>query len=266
MKIFQTDNVVILSFLPFAGGKFLSNCLSLSKHACPQDPVAANHLLSYPEDYDFRLQTVLRTLPPMDQLKDWRNFEFGDYQLFGHGVDAWRTGIPQTPNDITQRLCQSKMKFFMINHTMNPHGLLSVWPNSTILRLINFRQFQALSIARKSSTIPEDISAVNGNYCAEKYELLRGNDWPSWQEFESKGYDITKFTGLDTAIIEEISTFYHLNQVENQVLLFDVDRCYFDQSQFIAAMQDLYNALKLSDFQLDLIELFYKKYMALHIR
>lgn len=56
MDVFNTKNAVIMAFLPFAGGKFLGNCLSLSKDFCLQDPLAAEYLLQNPTDYDYRLE------------------------------------------------------------------------------------------------------------------------------------------------------------------------------------------------------------------
>lgn len=265
MTDFQTTNAVILSYLPFAGGKFLSNCLALSKHACPQDLSAAEYLLESPDDYDFRLKTVLRSLPPRDQLKLWKNFEFGDRNLFGQAVDHWCRGQSHESNEITQRLSRSGMKFFLVNHSMDASDLLKVWTQATIIRFINFRKFQDLSISIKNQTIPQDRFSISGNYCQEKYELLRGPDWPDWQSFEQHGYDAKQLTSLDIAVQQEISTFYRLHHMKNQVLLFNVDQCYLNQDQFMPAVKELYQQLKFTDFQPELVEFFYNKYMALHI-
>jgi hypothetical protein len=51
---YQSTNPIIMSFPSFTGGKFISNCLSLSKYACPQDPEAAEYLLKNQNDYDYR--------------------------------------------------------------------------------------------------------------------------------------------------------------------------------------------------------------------
>jgi hypothetical protein len=265
MTNFQTTNAVILSYLPFAGGKFLSNCLALSKHACPQDLSAAEYLLRSPDDYDFRLKTVLRSLPPKDQLTLWKNFEFGDHNLFGRAVDSWWNGYPKESNDITQQLSHSGMKFFVVNHSMDAGNLLKVWKQATIIRLINFRKFQDLSISIKNQSVPQDRSSISGNYCQEKYELLRGPDWPDWWDFEHHGYDASKIDDLDIAVQQEISTFYRLHYMKNQVLLFDVDRCYLDQEQFMPAVKELYQQLEFTDFRPELVESFYKKYIELHI-
>jgi hypothetical protein len=46
MKInYNSYNPIIIQFPRFAGGKFISNCLALSKHAVPQHSTMAKYLL-----------------------------------------------------------------------------------------------------------------------------------------------------------------------------------------------------------------------------
>ena len=85
IDVFSSKIAVIMSFLPFAGGRFLGNCLSLSKDFCPQNSIAAEYLLKKPTDYDYRLVTVLKTLPPPDQMHLWQYFENKDQHLYGRG-------------------------------------------------------------------------------------------------------------------------------------------------------------------------------------
>ena len=264
MKSFDTKNVVILSYPPFAGGKFLGNCVALSKGACPQDPQAAEYLLTNAEDYDYRLQCVLKTLPPSNQLTRWKHFEFGDRQLYGDVIDHWWNGTPATPNRLTDRLASSTMKFFMVNHSMDPTNLAQVWPNAVVVRLVNFCRFQTLAADKKHAGGIHDMTTINGNFCQEKYDQLSGPDWPSWQEFEDHGYDVRQLSGVDPTILQEIGTFYPLHQVKNKVILFDVDSSYLDHNKFMSAIGSLYQELDLDDFQPDLVQAFYDRYMELH--
>lgn len=264
MKIFETDKVVILSYPPFAGGKFLSNCIALSKGACPQNPQAAEYLLINAEDYDYRHTCVLKTLPPKNQLIQWKHFEFGDRQLYGDVMDHWWNGISAAPNHLTERLARSTMRFFMVDHSMDPKNLVQVWPNAVVVRLVNFCRFQTLAVTKKHAGGISDMTTINGNFCQEKYDLLRGMDWPSWREFECHGYDVRRLCGLDPAIVQEIGTFYPLHHVKNKVILFDVDSSYLDRNRFMSAVATLYQDLDLDDFQPDLVGVFYDRYMELH--
>lgn len=55
----MNDNFIICSFLRFAGGKFIGNCLALSNHFCPRDAKCAEYLISCPDDYNFRLTDLI---------------------------------------------------------------------------------------------------------------------------------------------------------------------------------------------------------------
>lgn len=266
--VFDSKNAVVMSFLPFSGGKFLGNCLSLSKNICPQDPLAAEYLLHHPTDYDYRLATVLKTLPSPDQMHLWRDFEYGDEQLYGGDVywKFWPQGIKGSLNDITKKLCNSTMRFFITDHTMEPFGLCQVWQNATVVRLINSRRFQDICLRKKRSSPPMfKPPKCNRYYSVEKYNSLRGASWPDWEAFQQGGYDATKCGVLDHDTIEEIGQFYRSHKLQNQVILYDVDQSYFDIDAFLTSVKSLYESFGLTDFSPDLISLFYKKYISLHL-
>lgn len=242
----------------------MSNCLSLSRDACPQDPDSAEYLLKYCDDYGYRVQSIMQTLPDKASMLYWRSYEFGDRQLYGSAVFEWLAGRPDCPNDVTRQLCQSNMRFFITDHSMEPLNLAGLWKNAVIIRFINSRHFQDTCLRLKT----HDISSrdmYNGNYCQEKYNHLRGPSWPTWNDFDRQGYDIRQFPSLDYDIKEEISKFYRVHLLKNTVLLFDVDACYTSLDKFTCAVERLYHYLGLTDFQPRLVGDFYEKYMELHI-
>ena len=247
------------------GGKFLINCLCLSKHACPQDQTAAMYLLSHPQDYEYRLAAVIKTLPDKSSMRQWRRFEFGDTQLFGpEHLERVGSRIQNfVLNDVTKILCLSQLKFFICDHSMYPTDLLQIWPKATHIKLINGEKFQSVALELKHCNIP-DRSLVNGNYCREKFSLLKGDDWPEWEVFMKSGYDVSKLDHIDAIVSEEIEQFYPLINATNPVLLFDVDQCYFDKTVFLKSIHKLYCDLGFDDFQSDLVEFFYQKYISLH--
>lgn len=269
MDIFNSKNAVIMCFLPFAGGRFLGNCLSLSKDFCPQNLLAAEHLLLNPTDYDYRLEVVLKTLPPPDKVHLWQRFEYRDQHLYG--VDCfrrWMAGIKWIPNSITTKLCESTMRFLLNDHTMEPFGLCKVWQNATLVRMVNSYNFQGISLRKKE---PADVTVrtddplwFNGNYMMEKYNLKRGPSWPDWETFQRCAYDVTKCEALDQDTIEQIGQYYRCHMLQNQVLIYDVDQSYFDADAFLNSMRNLYQDFGLTDFSPDLISVFYKKYISLH--
>lgn len=256
-----------MAFPRFAGGKFISNCLSLSKFCCPQDPVSAEYLLNSPDDYKYRLKAVMRTLPlRRSEMTNWiEKYEFGDTQLYQTAFNQWQNGVKCPPNDLVHRLLRSKFSLFLTAHggDIAVRNLLKAWPDAAIVKLVNHVKFSKISQRLKSSDnkTHEDHA---GNYCKQKYESLAGNSWPTWEEFESVGYDIQKLSDY-TSVADEILTFYNWRDINNKTLLFDVDNTIFNQTKFLTAIEQLYIDLELSDFDPTLVGAFWQSYMSLHV-
>lgn len=259
--MYERGNAMVLRFSPYAGGKFLSNCLSLSRHACPQNIAAVDHLLDHPNDYDYRLKCVLSSLPGPVDLKRWRKFEFGD-DIYGPAYRAWLEGRSPQLDKRTQRLLDSGMMFFVVCHSMTLSGVEKVFPMGRCIKLVNHRRFQALAVSLKSD-VKFSVEGFNGNFCESKYQVLAGADWPDWTEFELSGYNINAMPAIPEHIKDEIRSFYPVVSVPNE-LIFDVDNTYFDFAEFSLAMARVYHALGFDDFNPGLLEIFHKRYMDLH--
>lgn len=260
---FQNYRAIILHFPRYAGGKFISNCLSLSKHACPQHASAVAHLIDNPLDYQYRYNKVIETLPPQNDVHNWINkYEFGDYQLYGLAVEKWQNGIADNQTTLAaNHLFTSSMHFFLTSHD-HPENLLKVWPFATVITLINHQKFSKISRQLKSKIVKNANYA--GNYCKEKYKLLSGESWPAWQEFEWSGFDVNQFkTTYPACIIEEMVNFYPEYSTD-KLITFDIDSCIFDQHKFLMAMEKLYEKLNFDDFNQELIAKFWKLYIKIH--
>ena len=263
----MTSSFIIMSYPRFAGGKFLSNCLSLSKFCCPQDPVSAEYLLDFPDDYEYRLRSVMKTIPlHRTEMTKWiEKYEFGDTQLYHRAINRWQNGVNCQPNDLVGRLLRSEFKLFLTAHGGDTHvrNLLKIWPNSTIIKLINHVKFSEISQKLKS-TDNKTLEDHAGNYCKQKYQLLAGGDWPSWEEFESVGYDVRKLLNY-REVADEILSFYNWKNIDNTTFLFDVDRVIFNRTKFLEAMEQLYRQLNFTDFDPELVGKFWQSYMSLHV-
>lgn len=261
------NKFIIMSYPRFAGGKFISNVLSLSKHCCPQDRTMAEHLIAYPDDYSYRLNGVLKSLPPnkSDMIRWIQDYEFTEKNLYGTCIfNKWQQGQDWKPDALIDEVSASGMYMFLTAHggDMSVRALLNVWPDSLIVKLINHVKFGTISQKLKSNdNVPIDHYA--GNYCRSKYELLAGPDWPDWKTFESVGYDIRALPEYHL-LIEEIQKFYNWHNVNN-VFLFDIDSCIFDGNLFLNATKKLYEDLNFTDFNPELVEKFWKSYISLHL-
>jgi len=266
---FNSYSPVIICFPPYAGGKFISNCLSLSQYAVPQDAVIAKKLLENPTDYQYRLDLVLKTLPPSQSaMKQWvKKYELGDLQLYGNAVEQWRIGIATTDNmhAVVETLSFGNLRYFICCHAgaLGVEKLLKVWPNAQILMLINYAKFSNISCQLKSSNFKNSVE-YSGNYCKEKYDQLAGPDWPSWKEFEKTGFNTKYLINYPEYIINEIGSFYPWHTIEKKTILLDIDNNIFDQDRFLCAISNLYQELGFDDFNSELVEKFWKRYIDLH--
>lgn len=266
---FQTHNSVIVHYPRYAGGKFISNCLSLSQYTVPQHKKLAEYLLVNPANYNYRFANLLKTLPPRSDIANWATrYELGDRQLFNNVIDThWRHGYlgNEYANEITIKLSNSKLKFFIVSHDGPEEikNLLKVWPNSSIVMLTNHAKFR--KIAAKLKGVNIDSDTWTGNYCKSKFDLLAGPEWPSWEKFESCKYNIKNLIGYPKHILDEMEQYYIWHTVDTSPMLFDVDNCIFDKDNFLLSMYQLYQYLNLNDFNSQLIGNFWQAYIDLHI-
>jgi hypothetical protein len=255
----KTDNCIIMHFPAYAGGKFIGNCLSLSKYCTLPDKNSVKHLLNAPDDYIYRLQRLIGTLP--DQTSDMKRwvgtFEFGDSSMYGPAFLEWIEGKNSKLNVETAMLVDSKAKFFMTAHSLpSVVNMLMVWKDATVISLINYREFQRIAYKKKGT---RDID--NANECIEKYSILKGSSWPSWEEFEQTGYNVKMLNKkYPDRILIEIEEYYP----SVSEMVFDMDSCIFERDRFLNSIKQLYRDLGFNDFNEKLVSTYWNRYIALH--
>jgi len=265
---FNSANPVIVCFPSFSGGKFITNCLSLSRHAVPQDCAIAEQLLADPANYQYRFDSIMRTLPPQDDMKNWvAQYEFGDWQLYGLAISDWREGLAttDTASSVVDPLSNSDLTFFICCNSgpESVEKLLQVWPNARLLMLTNTWQFSTVALKLKSDTgqTPLDFA---GNYCKEKYEILAGGSWPTWEQFEQVGYNVDRLTDYPVEIQEEMASFYTWHKITKPINMINIDGTIFDQERFLDMIEKLYDWLGFDDFDPKLVAQFWQSYIDLH--
>lgn len=276
MTNFNTNKIVLLRFPQYSGGNFICNCLGLSRHAVLKHTGHARYLYDKPDDYDYRLNAVMSTLPESSkgksELRLWQTtYEWNDAHLYS-GVDLtnWsQRGIASCHDDFIAKLSNSDFDFFLLQHSYYvTSNVLRVWPNARILQLINFEKFWHIAAplkVRVGDPTEFKISNSAGNEYQEKYNELAGPSWPTWGEFQQVGYNIDKISGVPSDVCDEIKQFYDWHKVSAPMMLFDIDNSIFEKSAFLAAMQELYLTLGYDDFDATRISIFWQAYMELHV-
>lgn len=265
---FSSKNVVVVTYPVFAGGNFVVNCLCLSEQTVPRHLEAANQALIGTLDAAARLALMLGTLPDKDNMHAWRDHELREHHVYGwQNFHAWRRGEPMPLNDLTQKICASGKKFFLISHCIETEesNLLKIWPNATVIRFINSQRFSGISAVVKIPPGADAQTLTQQNpYHVSKYHELKGPDWPDWRDFEKHAFDITRIPGIAASIESEILAFYPPVRTNGDVITWDVDHAMFDRSAFLTSMVALYQQLGLTDFRENLLAEFYDHYISLH--
>ena len=225
-------------------------------------------MLTAPSDYKYRLDAVLNTLPPdQTKMKQWiSQYEYGDRQLYGSVWDQWtHSGVPDliNINQITKDLSIANMLFFINSHS-HPANLLRVWPGARVIVLTNHKKFSTISQQLKGNDATS-LEEHAGNYCEEKYTLLKGPDWPTWTEFDQAGFDLRNIiNSYSTNIVSEIQQFYPAYESQHNVIPIDIDGTIFYKQLFVEQMEQLYHALGLGDFNKYMVQDFWQQYINLH--
>lgn len=229
---------IIMWFPAYAGGKFISNCLCLSKHFVPS---VTDFDLTKTLDIDYRLETVLRTLPDKDHMKNWLQYEFGEHDRSG---------------DFYKLAKSMKLRCIRTTHNYNAE-LINEWKPSSIVKLIHYEEFRRLAFSLKKINRPllnEDDQI--------RYEQVSGAAWPTYEEFSTVGFDSRKLDLTDYTR-NEVNQFYPLGATNIHTCLFDQSTI-FNKESFLNQMQKLYLELDLDDFNRDATCIFYTKYAILH--
>jgi hypothetical protein len=254
--------------VPFTGGKFINNCLYLSKHVLPPLIKEEQYLFENPTDYQYRYDLCLKTLPPKNRMLQWiENFEINDAPFYkirnsALAVDrGWYEG-KYTFNKRIARISNSGFKTTCVTHRPETLShIRKVWPNMHLIMMYNGENFFKKSIKLKSNK-QITFYDVAGAHNSKSYNVLKGCDWPSFEEFLSAKYNPNNLK-CSEHIKNEIANYYYVHKC-NVGSYINVDKTFFDKSQFIDMMQQVYKEIGLDDFNKELVSLFYEKYIKLH--
>lgn len=137
-SLVKTENICIF-FLPFSGGKFIANCLALSRHVLCNSPGPTEQDLDSVEFdasyYDFKLRAVLTSLPKNFQVTgEWTEF-IGPQLKF-------------------KKLAQEKNRKFchLVHFNHQLEELKQTYPDLKVCQILNFEKFNSLAFMLKSKT------------------------------------------------------------------------------------------------------------------
>lgn len=137
--------IVAVNFVPGSGGKFIQNCLALSRHCVIKDPGYARWQIDRPFNgllYDQKLAWLLKTIPPQELMHNWLQYELRDDHFFGRIFSDTDSGepLPQLFDDIA-------LKSQWVTYSAHSHGSAKHverhWPEVRYLCVVNADRFIA---------------------------------------------------------------------------------------------------------------------------
>lgn len=225
--------MIILNYPKYVGGKFIANCLALSKHCVVQNLDLAEQDIQSSDSgyYEFKLATVLNTLPTRENMVGWGGYEFGCDQLYGvdesfyinNSVEDVKKYIENL--SILQKLQKANKESCLIAHDyVTLLKYKQVYPTAKIVEFSNFDQFRLTALQLKDPNPSVDRAYISS---ADVYNQMR---------------ETYKF---DSYVI-------------------DVDGTFFPWASFEPMIQGLYEYLGFDDFNPDLVRSYWNRYINLH--
>ena len=231
-----------MMFPAYAGGKFISNCLCLSKHCLP---MYEEFDFTKVNDYEYRLDTVLKTLPHSNNMAKWLSYEFGEHN---RSSKFYKTAKSMN------------LRCFRTMHSFDAK-VLSDWNPCEIVILTYYDKFRKLAYSLKNSNKDRD-NQDDRNW--GRYNQVAGANWPAYEEMLDCGFDTRKLHKVNNKIlIDEINEYYPIGKTSYITHLFDQSTI-FDKELFLNEMSNLYFNLNLDDFDRKLTCILYERYAILH--
>ena len=226
--------LILLVYPKYVGGKFIANCLALSQHCLIQDKTLAEKdmsLSTFDSDYyDFKLDSVLKSIPPRDKMRNWSKYEFGCKELYGIDEDFYmQNDLEQIRNhikqsDIFNAIRASKRSTCIVTHDYKSlKKYLQVYPNAKVIDFQNFDYFRRLSATLKDP----------------RPEHIHDDDYHAGKNFYLK-----------------VKNYYQLDSFS-----IDVDKTFLNWELFDEMMKRLYDYLQFDDYQPGLVKKFWEAYI-----
>jgi hypothetical protein len=178
MKLLS-DRVIILYYRGYTCGKFVSNILSFNDNFLPQMILSFSYRqhpqikrllphINLTEEIlrEIKIEHIFGTIPPTkDDCKNWMDYELGCGVFWG--MDCYK-GIL---NPRTVKLVERGKYGFIVAHDSEMlKNRLSIFPNATVLEIVNDETVYQLSVKLKSN-IPMNIDLITPYKDSIKFEI-----------------------------------------------------------------------------------------------
>lgn len=128
--------ILLFHYVGGAGGKFIANCLSLSKKVAFSNYGVAQSFLNN-DDLNFLETHLLNTIPDKEHSREWLLLEQGCYQLFGNGIDEIRWNKPVNQFELNDVSSLGDQWLPLMTHTMTEvNNLKQFFANDNVFTVL----------------------------------------------------------------------------------------------------------------------------------
>lgn len=263
---FDTDNLVIVCYLNYAGGKFLINSLGLNEKSVFQDSYLAQKQLDGEFSVDQKLN-YLRT--ELKKPGGWNDLNLGCQSLFGIDTNLYLRYNEKifpyfTFNNIIQKLSNSSLKFFIAAHSITSlKQYIKQWRNAKIIIFENSYNF----ISQRGDQIQNQWNNIRGNSWPldAPTSLDELNTYPKFiiDEIATKYQWLMESISINSTWLQELIKQHNIeiqefkNNHNSQILFFD-NNVYFSESDTLNTIHEIYNELDLYPYNAAHISEYYK--------
>ena len=201
----DNGQIVAVNFLPGAGGKFIQNCLALSKHCVLKRADWTDWQLAQTEYntefYQQKLDWAVSTVPV--DMAQWLASELGDTQYYG------RLFLDSTTKDLTADQLPTQLHHVAQQHlwctySAHNHGVIDhlykYWPTVKIINVWPARKFLMQWLPQKNFNLWQDYV----NFTDKDYENYPGHS-PAAESF---WYDMDNTFYHEQAFAEQMVELY----------------------------------------------------------
>lgn len=258
---YDTDRLIIVSYAPGAGGKFLINSLGLGNNAVLQHQDLCNQQL------DNNLSTIAKFQLLSSRLDNvttkWDDLGLGCQMLFGKTTPKFGlapeinpTEEPLVITETIKKVIEKNWYFFVVAHTpRHKQQLLTEWPNARTLNLYN-KSYKFFDTYRTSKL--------------QKYwKTVAGASWPA-----DPPTTISELKNLPNHIQDELKNRFQNEIYKHGCLYFndsvnDTDwniDWFLDEEATISNIEKLYNHFGIENFSRDLICQYRAKWLSVLVK
>ena len=210
---FESNNLIVIAYPSFAGGKLLANCLGIADNACLQHAGLANLQLHDKLSAKDKHNLLIARLEATHYF--WDDLGLGCYHLFGNRPEFEfslmrnRPAFPVDPfkETLLDKLLTANLKLFKVAHNEKMlEPILKTWTNSSIIVFKNTEQI----VSDRRPDFPANFATECERALMHKASEHRGNAVISW--------DCNNLQSFDSFVnsVQDLYLQLHLHEFNRQ--------------------------------------------------